>query len=298
MRHTPTCCLVGASGFLGAHARALLHERGYDVICAASRPEHAQAPGWVHVDVTRPDTLRNLPSHVDSVIYLAQSPHYKDFPAQAEHIWEVNVQGVLRMLEYARRARATHFLLASSGSVYAPSTGDIFEDSPLALGPGQTMYAQSKIAAEMLVNTYSPFFSTVCLRFFMPYGPGLSPSMLMARLVRNIVQGIPVVLRGGEGLVFNPVHVEDATRCIVAALSLEGEAYAVNIAGPQAVTLRQVAQTIAQELHVNAIFTHEDGMQQRMVADTKFMSALLEKPSVSAHEGLVKYVRSVYEKNL
>lgn len=87
---------------------------------------------------TRPETLANLPAHADNIIYLAQSPHYRDFPAQAEHIWEVNVQGVLRMLEYARKAEAAYFLLASSGSVYAPSTVDFYEDSPLALGPGQT----------------------------------------------------------------------------------------------------------------------------------------------------------------
>lgn len=283
------CLVIGAGGFLGQHlCRMLRHDAA--LIPTSSDAALAARQGWLHLDVTAPDTLHALPPRVHSVVYLAQSPHYKNFPARAAHIWEVNVQGVLRLLEYAREAGARHFVLASSGSVYAPSVQDMREDAPLVQGVEGNFYIRSKIASELLLNAYSTFFSTACLRFFTLYGPGLGKNMLMTRMVHAVQEGLPIQLGGDDGLIFNPVYVEDAVRAVVSALSLKGN-HTVNVAGPEVVTLGQVCRAIGEAVGREPNVVRE-GTGQRMVADISAMRALLCTSDVELRTGLGPLVRS------
>ena len=69
----------------------------------------------------------HLPSHIDGVLHLAQSHAYRDFPAGAVDMFRVNVASTASLLEYARRAGASRFYLASTGSVYEPYTRGMAE---------------------------------------------------------------------------------------------------------------------------------------------------------------------------
>ena len=286
-----SCLVVGAGGFLGKYVCQAMPDETL-TIPASSDTALAAQKGWTYLDVTKPDTLSNLPSQVSSVIYLAQSPYYKNFPAMASHIWEVNVQGVLRLLEYARQAGARHFVLASSGSVYAPLGDDITENAPLALEPGGSFYAQSKIAAEALLHAYADYFSTTRLRLFTPYGNGLHTSMLMARMVQMVASGEPILLRGKAGLVFNPIHARDASRCIVDALDMHGH-YTVNIAGNEITNLQQVATLIGKHLNKKPLFVKEDG-NQRMVANISRMRELFGEPTTDLQTGTADLVNMLF----
>lgn len=281
-----SCLVVGAGGFLGAHVCEALQDK-YILIQASSNMALATRLGWLHLDVTRPSTLCALPTRVDSVVFLAQSPHYRNFPARAAHIWDVNVQGALGLLEYARNAGARHFVLASSGSVYAPSLADLREESPLHGGVSASFYVRSKMAAELLLRAYSPFMSTICLRFFTMYGPGLGQGMLLARMANAVARGEGITLSGEYGFAFNPLHVSDAARAVEAALRLKGD-HTINVAGPHTLTLGKACHIMGSALGRIPHFIHE-GQSWRMVADIGRMTALLGEPTVGAADGLARY---------
>lgn len=290
MSSKQTCLVVGAGGFLGSHVCRALRD-STQLIAASSNRSLAKKMGWVHLDVTIPHSLDNLPKRVDAIIYLSQSPHYKDFPANAAHIWEVNVQGLLRILEYARGAEATKVVLASSGSVYAASEKDLREDAPLAPGGSGNLYVCSKIAAELLIGAYSTLFSTVCLRLFTLYGPGLRQNMLMARMLHCIREGLPVTLQGEDGFVFNPLYVEDAVKAIECSLHLEGN-HTVNVAGPEAHTLGNVCRRMGALLGRKPNFVFEKGCAPRIVADVGAMNRLFKIYGTTLEQGLEIFVRA------
>lgn len=292
MNGARTCLVVGAGGFLGVHVCELL-KADISILAATSDVRRLPRPGWIHLDMTQPDTLQNLPPMVDAVVYLAQSPHHKDFPNQAKHIWSVNVQGLLLMLEYARQAGVQHFVLASSGSVYAKSEEVLHEEAPLLTGSGGSFYVRSKIAAELLINAYSVFFSTTSLRFFTMYGAGLGNTMLLARMVRAVQEGLPVTLDGEDGLLFNPLYATDAAQAVAAGLRLYGN-HTINVAGPELVTLGQVCRIIGRELGREPVFVHQ-GSGWKIVADITAMRQLLGEPFTGAEDGLKAYLASILQ---
>jgi nucleoside-diphosphate-sugar epimerase len=191
-------------------------------------------------------------------------------------------------LEYARQAEAKHFVLASSGSVYAPSKHLLSENSALAIGGGSTFYVTSKIAAEALVNSYARFFSISCLRFFYPYGKGLASSMLLSRMVYNIRNGIPVVLDGKDGFEFNPIYIDDAVDACITASLLDGF-HTINVAGPQKITLGKICCIMGTILKCEPNFV-SGGEFWRTVARIESMCNILGIPRINIQEGITRFV--------
>lgn len=84
---------------------------------------------------------------------------------------DVNINGVLNMLQAAAKKKVKRLVLASSSSVYGDT--DVFPQKetayPLLISP----YALSKLAGEYYCRIFSEHFGveTVCLRYFNVFGP-------------------------------------------------------------------------------------------------------------------------------
>jgi nucleoside-diphosphate-sugar epimerase len=282
--------IIGANGFLGSHVASFLKNQkdDKDILVLCTTRSLGEKKEWIYLDVTRPETFCNLPEHIDIIYYMAMSPNYHNFPEYANDIWEVNVQGLFRTLEYARQVGVKHFILASSGSVYAQSKRILSENSALAIGSGSDFYTTTKIAAETLLNSYVDFFSVSCLRFFYPYGKGLKTSMLLSRMVHNIRNRIPIVLDGKDGFKFNPIYIDDAVTACVAALLLEGF-HTVNVAGPQETTLGEVCRIIGELLKCEPNFI-SGGKSKKVIADIEYMCNILSNPRITIREGMKNFI--------
>ena len=109
--------------------------------------------------------------------------------------------------------------------------------------------------------------------------------MLLTRLVRNIREGEPIFLDGGEGMRFNPVHVSDAARAVAAAMDLQHSAV-VNVAGPEVLSLGDAVEELSAQLGVRAeIRPRPDVRPTDLVADISRMKGLLVPPRVTFAEG-------------
>jgi len=269
--------VTGASGLLGARFVALAASQGHEV-CAVGRsaPEPPQPNvRWIAMDLARPLDRSALPPQIDAVLHLAQSRRFREFPDGAGDVFAVNVARTAELLDYAHGAGATHFVLASTGGVYAPSAEPLTEDSALATKPG--FYPASKRAAELLAHPYAGLMTVGILRFFFIYGAGQGSDMLMPRLVASVRDGRPIQLQGNDGLSLNPVHVDDAAAAVLAATEME-ESATVNVAGPSTVTLREIAGLIGAELGVEPRFELDEGSAPSLVADTARMRRVLAEP--------------------
>lgn len=288
--------LTGATGFIGRRLLPRLSARHRVwAITRRRRVNHPDDPiRWLHHDLADPLPPVGLPRRIDAVIHLAQSPHYRDFPSRAREIHAVATGACMMLLEWARQAGATRFVLASTGGLYPP-TGDLIRESdPVTITPGPLgFYFASKRAAEQLASQYAGLFSTVILRFFFIYGSGQNPVMLMPRLIRSVRAGDPVTLQGRDGVVLNPVFVDDAADAIVRCLMLDHPT-TINIAGPEALPLRHIVETIAELVGRPPMFVPAPGAEPNtapfLVSDTGRMAALLGAPRIGIREGLLSLV--------
>jgi nucleoside-diphosphate-sugar epimerase len=242
--------LTGATGFIGrALVRALL-ERGHELFCIV-RPGIASPADTTGVaaDLSTSQPVEfNQP--VEAVVHLAQSPHYRHFPAQAPDIVAVNVVTTTSLLELARKLGAQSFVLASSGSVYAGSTSPLTEDADVR---PRDFYAASKLAAETLMRPYQTFLRTCALRLFTPYGPGQT-GRLVPSLVERVRAGSAITLDGPDGLRLAVTYVDDVAATFTAAIENVDWHGIYNVAAPEPTSLREIGTVIGAILGRRADF--------------------------------------------
>lgn len=272
-----TIVVTGAGGLLGRHLLPLFPEEAKVVAVGRLAPSTSLANVTpVSLDLSAALDRSRLPPQVDQVFYLAQSSHFREFPARADDVFQVNTAQVMAMLDYSRQAGARSFVFASSGGVYAPSDAPLTEQSPLGTGLG--FYAATKRATEILAEAYAGLFSIVVLRFFFIYGPGQQRDMLIPRLADSVRQGRPVALQGERGLSINPVHASDAARATLAAGNL-GRSGTFNVAGPQVLSLRDICDLFGEKLGRAPVFEVDTSRQApSMIADIQSMSSTLVAP--------------------
>jgi nucleoside-diphosphate-sugar epimerase len=273
-----TVLVTGAGGLLGRELISLL-ARDHQVVALARQPIAHENPNVqpFPADLSQPLDLDRLPDRLDAVVYLAQSPRFRDFPGGAADVRQVNTDQPLALIEAARARGAGAFVYASTGSVYAPSASAISEEDA---APANGFYAASKLAAELLLKPYGALMNVALLRFFFIYGRGQKRDMLLPRLVGSVREGRTITLQGQDGLRINPIHVSDAARAVEAALSIDG-CNTINIAGPETLSIRDICEIAGERLGQAPQFEMQQGSAgSDLVADISRMRSLLGAPSV------------------
>jgi len=280
--------ITGGTGFVGSHAvRALA---GSHELFATTR---GQAPAeleglaeWIEVDLAARIDPSKLPVRLDAVVHLAQSSRYADLPAGAEDVIAVNLEATRQLLAHALRAGAERFLLASTGGVYARSPEPLAEDAPLA---PQNAYFASKLDAERALLDSG--LQRVILRPFFVYGAG-QRRMLIAGLIRRVLEAEPIVIAGEPGLRSNPVHVADAVAAIEAGLRTDADG-AFNVGGPEVASISQLVATIgelaAREPRLSNV--EADGGGDLIADVSRLRGELGVSPRIGLRDGLREAIR-------
>jgi len=290
--------ITGATGFLGSRLVARL---GYTheiwavarsqppAALLGMRPTGAPAVHWVIQDLAAEVWDAALPLEIDAVIHLAQSPLFRNFPESAAQVYAVAAGATMRLLDWSWRARATHFILASTGGLYGSSERPVHEGDRLPEMRSQLgFYFAAKRASELLVTQYAGELHTAILRCFFVYGSGQAPQMLIPRLVGNIRNRSPVYLHGEEGIRINPIHVDDAVQAIERCLAL-AESRVFNIAGPEVASLREIAEAIGRRIGRKPVFNVDNTVApNHLVANIQRMSRALGTPRIGIEAGLAE----------
>lgn len=169
----------------------------------------------------------------DAVIHLAALPEADARTVPASLMYDVNLEGTVRLADCCRKASVSRFLFASTCSVYGARGGQwLNEDSePIPA----TSYAHSKRAAERaLADLTDSTFHAVSLRNPTLYG--VSPRMRVDLVVNDFV-GAAVstgrVAMRTLGNAWRPlVHVEDLARAYLAILTAPPDRFPRDVLNP------------------------------------------------------------------
>lgn len=275
--------VTGAGGFVGGHLVAALVEEGREVVASAQSLDRLPTGDGItplELDLRGPVDV-DVPA-LDAVVHLAQAN--VPFPDDARGLLAVNAVATHELLELARRTGATRFVYASSGSVYKPSAERLDESAPLRT---DDFYSVTKQAGELLLASYARYLaSAVALRLFTPYGPRQA-NRLVPALVQRVRSGEPITLNDGGRPRLTPVFVGDVVRSVSAALRVDGH-HVVNVAGDEAVGIRELAEAIGAAVGRDPVF--EQGTQpvvgDLLGSNERMKSVLGVEASVSLDAGL------------
>jgi nucleoside-diphosphate-sugar epimerase len=220
---------------------------------------------WIH----ERDMPADLPGKIDSVIHLAQSSRYREFPDSACDMFSSNVAMTHALLEYARVAGAKTFVYSSTGGVYERSAGKLHEHD--LMRPGD-FYAASKLASEALVKPYEQFYKTAVLRLFFLYGPG-QKNRLIPILVDRISNGQSIELTDKkDGLLITPTYVDDVAKVVHRAAE-NGWNGTFNVASPEVLSMRKIATIIGEAVGKKVEFKQlENDSTGNLVPDLENLS--------------------------
>lgn len=279
--------LTGSSGHLGSQTLCLLRAR-YEVHAVVRKRPAVPVDGVTYheIDLSAPWSTETLPARIDGIVHLAQSRNYREFPHHALEIFHVNVAATAVLLDYGRRAGASHFILASTGGLYRPTERIIVEDTPLDPPEGiLAYYFRTKLAAELLARSYSTAMNVTVLRPFFIYGPGQTSDRLIGRLIESVRSGRQIQLAGWDGLRLNPIHVGDAAELVAVLLGRAGSR-TLNVAGPDVVSIRQIAESAGKLLNRVPMFEIMPGVSESILADHRTVALLLGRDLTGFEAGL------------
>jgi nucleoside-diphosphate-sugar epimerase len=277
--------LTGAGGLVGSHLLPLLNEENevYTISRKTIRNNN------IKIDFSKVWDTEVLPKNLDTIIHLAQSENFRDFPNQAIDVFNVNTNSTLKLIDFAYKTGVKTFIFASSAGIYGNSDVEFDESANIIYNNEMGFYLATKQCSEIILDNYSSLLQVIQLRLFFVYGKGQRKDMLIPRLVDNIRNGVPLHLQGASGITINPTHVCDAVEAIKASLDLSGS-HKINIAGPESLTMKEIGNIIGSLVQKKPQFIFEEKEARNLMGSITNMSKKLVTPQIKFKDGIKDFI--------
>ena len=255
--------VTGGGGFIGSNITETLVKRGdkvrvLDNFATGKRENLAHLQDKIELiegDIRSYHIVREAMDKVDFVLHQAALPSVPRSIKDPITTNEVNVTGVLHILDAAKDAKVKRVVFASSSSIYGdldtlPKTEDML---PKPLSP----YAVSKMAGEKYCQAFTRLYGleTVALRYFNVFGPRQDPNSQYSAVIPKFINGFlngqsPVIFGDGEQsrdftFIDNVVQA-NLLACESGLEDVSGEVF--NIACGKRVTVNEMVKFIKKQL--------------------------------------------------
>jgi UDP-glucose 4-epimerase len=227
-----TICVTGGAGFIGSHVADALLAHGHRVIIvddlSSGRRSNVPAGAELAVlDVRGPEAAELVAGRgVDVLVHHAAQMDVRRSVADPRFDADVNILGLINLLEGARRGGVRQVVFASTGgAIYGEQ--DVFpagEDHAVRpLSP----YGVAKLASERYLYFYHHEYGldATCLRYANVYGPRQNPhgeAGVVAIFLHRLLAGQQPVINGDGLQTRDYVFVGDVVNANLAALGRPG----------------------------------------------------------------------------
>ena len=159
-------------------------------------------------------------SDISHVVHLAAQAGVRYSIENPEAYVESNLLGFCNLIEECKTNKITHFVYASSSSVYGGNKNIPFSESDNVNNP-ISLYAATKKSNELIAHTYSHLFNlpTTGLRFFTVYGPWGRPDMALFLFTKSILEGKPIKVFNHGQMIRDFTYVDDIAESLVRIIS-------------------------------------------------------------------------------
>ena len=302
--------VTGGSGFIGSHVVEHYQDRAEVVVLDDLRSGHRKNLAglkcrFVEGSVLDRAVVDEVMEGVDFVFHLAalvSVPESMSLPAETVNI---NVHGLLHVLESARAHGVKKLCFASSAAVYGenPVQPKVETMTPDPRSP----YAITKLDGEYYCGLYAreKWLSTACLRFFNVFGPRQDPKSAYAAAVPIFLDRAranePITIFGDGGQTRDFIYVKD----IVGALAFAAETPKLegvfNAGYGTAITIAELAEEILRLTGSRSEIRHEpvrSGDIRHSTSDASKLRGAGWTPAFNVPTGLRELVNSSTPKNI
>lgn len=304
--------VTGGAGFIGSNIAEKLLKEGHfvrvlDNFFSGKRENLSFIDGsnlsknfeLVEGDIRDKSACEKACAGMDYVLHQAALRSVPKSMKDPESYNDVNINGVLFMLQAASMAKVKRFVFASSSSVYGdtdkfPEKEDAY---PLLISP----YALSKLTGEYYCRIFSEFFNveTACLRYFNVFGQRQALDDEYAVVVPKFIHCIlndeqpPIFGTGKQSRDFT--YIENVIQANILAATVPGIKHEVfNVANGKDSTVLELVDSLNKIIGKNIqpkLLPVRPGDVFRTSADiSKIRKKLGYEPVVSFEAGLAKTV--------
>ncbi len=225
-------CVTGGAGFIGSHVADAYVAAGDEVVIlddlSSGRKENVPDGAELLVlDIRSPEAAEAIIGRgVEILVHHAAQMDVRRSVEDPRFDADVNIGGLLNLLEAARRGSVRQVVFASTGgAIYGEQEAfPAGEDHPLRpLSP----YGVSKLAGERYLDYYhmEHGLDVTCLRYANVYGPRQNPhgeAGVVAIFLDRILSGKTPVINGDGLQTRDYVYVGDVVEANMAVRSLPG----------------------------------------------------------------------------
>ncbi len=244
-----TTLVTGATGFLGSALVTELVKQQQDIRILArnmqkARSQFGEAVTIIPGDITDSMRVQQAVDGVTIIYHLVGHLYHPSVPTELYH--RTHVEGTRILLDACKQQKQLQRIVHCSTTGVHGVTGDrpANEDAPFA---PTNPYEATKLESEQLAlkACREQGLPVSCVRPGLVYGPG---DLHLLGFFASIQKGLFRVIDGGKALL-HPVYIDDITRAFQLCVEhpkAVGRSY--TIAGPQPVTIRELAMAIAHAL--------------------------------------------------
>ena len=294
--------VTGGAGFIGSHLLQLLQgQQGVEVVVydnlSSGRREHVpKGIRLVEGDVRDAEGLARLfaSEGFDSVVHLAAQTMVPYSLSHPEEDCQINLLGLINILECCRKYAVKHIVFSSSAAVYGDNLNIPLheEEKPMPT----SAYGITKMASEHYLRMYHDLygFNTTVLRFANVYGErqgaggeGGVVSIFCKLLAAG--QGVTVFGNGEQTRDF--VYAGDIAEALWRGSQLEGH-HVINISTQKETSVNQLLaafkQAVGREFPVQYAPIREGDIFRSVLANGRCVELLGFCPAMNLQEGVAR----------
>ncbi len=208
---------------------------------------------------------------------------------------DVNIRGTLVLLEACKEFKVSHFVFASSSSVYGENHRIPFTEEDLDIQP-ISPYGATKRSGELLCYSYHHLhrINIACLRIFTAYGPRQRPDLAIHKFTRLIDQGDKVPMFGDGSSKRDYTYIDDLIEGIHSIIEHHRGYEIFNLGESQTTSLKELIQLIEKALGKKATIEalpYQPGDVSITYADINKARRMVNyQPKVAMEEGIKRFV--------
>ncbi len=227
--------ITGGSGFLGGHLTEALLDAGHNcIIYDIKKPNYNIKNAKFHEgDLLDEKKIEKLLKNIDIIYHFAGEADIDNSNKNPLAAVQNNILATTKLLNLSVKNKIKRFVFASTVYVYSEQGG---------------FYRTTKQACELLIENYHNIYKLnfTILRFGSLYGPRANNFNWLNKVITNIKKNKNIVRETSGNELRSYIHVFDAAKLSLNALSAKYKNKYLMLTGSQSVTVKELLKLLKE----------------------------------------------------